>query len=224
MNEVTDVIIMDILKFLLHFILIHFKIIQNLRIERSSTIFPMKDYILTSTRIQNFNITLSRSKRFLTECVFIDLKTSNESYKLCLQIKNHSESIIGKSAKFFMYKNITTIENFQLPPSEMLFIKGYVTTEPYSSFVNGYVKNTEFYGRVFVNNRIYYVEDVKSFRNILNTQISKENAQNAIVYEGSESNLIINIQFHDDSFKAYKFLKLPKIQDLIKKKLKSYKG
>lgn len=196
---------MDFFKFLLYvYVLLGpLAVTQNYITAQNISVFPIKNYVLASTSILNYGSMYT--KRSTGDCLHIMLQTGKRPYELCIYQDEYSR----KEINILLYKNFT--EQYWNPYDlGISLVSGYVLSYPYDSFIKGYIKSNKFYGKVFVENNLFYVEELNSYQILFGTQ--RENrTKNAIIYVGSNDNMMVNIVYANESFRVYDRLRFQKM-------------
>lgn len=94
-------------------------------------------------------------------------------------------------------------------------VEGFVTVEKNTSFVNGYIQNTYFYGTVCISDRTFTVESIE--KNLKLFGAYKNKSYNAVVYKNEKNILKPKVTYENtkkvkrstdfsSEFNSYKFL------------------
>lgn len=152
-----------------------------------------KNYTFASTYIPSLSNNTTRHRRS-KDCITLILNIYDEQYKLCINIQNLSENngLIYNETTLFVYheKSNMTININETCIEEA---KGYVMDKPFWSSVNGHIEDGKFYGKIQIQSKTFYVEDISKFPSLINKQNHNNKRSmnnNAIIYENND--IVVN--------------------------------
>lgn len=174
----------------------------------SSSQFPIKSFSLISTTISN--VDHRRDKRMGEKCYNLKILISKHYYEFCLeQVNDYKEMLDNSSEKLNLTEKIVVNETFDLK-----IVSGYTVTQTLKSFAIGYIAEDRFFGRIYIGNAIYYIEQAKNYKQLIDKFNLGERSNLAIIYEGSKENMNFDILLYNDSLRPYKKVPLILAQDL----------
>lgn len=166
------------------------------------------DYFVTSTKIGNSSEEIYKKLNY--ESLNFEIRVEPTTVlELC--IRRGITNLFDERITFKCIgenDNITTKTNLELQEL-LVLVEGFVITKNKSSFVNGYIKENDFYGTVDTSDTIFIIKNIESQPTLFN--LYKNSSNNAIVYKQIKvfdfaARKVKRSTFISNNYKSYRLL------------------
>lgn len=124
---------------------------------------PFSEYYVTSTRLTTTFRSVTKFQSDVNKNCTCEIRfEKNIVYKVFFQLKY--TKLVDSKTKFFVYEDNRT-QDYTKTGKYFDVVQGFVLSKQNSS-ISGYVKESCFYGTVFVGAITYYVEDLRNYPEI----------------------------------------------------------
>ncbi|XP_074036906.1 uncharacterized protein isoform X3 [Leptinotarsa decemlineata] len=154
-----------------------------------------ENFKLISSRISGYQNAAEINKDIINsaECLIVQLEIDDKK-SICLKSK-HSDVFNFKTQLRIYTDSNGRYQNIE---QEKNLVEGYITSEPNSSYVGGYIESIYFYGKVRSFDKIFHVDNLKSYP--LLQRVNNDSNKNAVVFESKT-----NSEMNGTSKKAFEF-------------------
>lgn len=147
-----------------------------------------KNYAIISNVLSD---TVYEEESTTPDCLFLEIFALKEAVTLCITpydiqdnklFRNTTVVLPGEKGRGFNGIQYKPLNNFSL-----VFVRGYVIEKPYTSSLSGFLYGSQFYGKVHIGRRMYFIEPLSKFK--LLSRKYEDVPEKAVLYEGEDVEL-----------------------------------